>query len=118
MPLTSFQDLSRSEFLKASPSNPQSLDYVAARYKNLKWELRPEKTYRVSEQDRSNLPGIAFRMYGDVDYWWVIALFNGIIDPISDIAPPLVLLLPSQASINTFLSRSSRVNSDQNMVTF
>lgn len=117
MPLTSFQDLSRAEYLTYSRER-KTIDFVGARYKNIKWELRPEKSYRVSESDRANLPGIAHRMYGDVGYWWIIALYNGIVDPIGEIAPPLTLMLPSQASINTFLSRVNRTNSRQNLVTF
>lgn len=117
MPLTSFQDLSRVTYL-TTDQEQKHLDFVTARYKNMKWELRAEKLYRVSDRDRANLPGIAHRIYGDVGYWWIIALYNGIIDPINEIVPPLTLLLPSQASINTFLSRTNRSNSEKNLVTF
>jgi hypothetical protein len=39
-----------------------------------------------------------------VGYWWILGMYNGIIDPVADIRPPLTLGIPSLSSINTFLS--------------
>ena len=30
---------------------------------------------------------IAFKIYGDVQYWWVIALFNNVINPFEELTP-------------------------------
>lgn len=48
----------------------------------------------LTAEDRLDL--LAFRYYGDEDYWWVIALANRISDPFS-IVPGRTLRIPSEA---------------------
>jgi hypothetical protein len=102
---TSILDLNRSSYLRlgGTPKRP-GVDYLSAKYKNIKFTLTPKQSYTVSNSDMANAPGIAFSVYGDADYWWVICLFNGILNPITDFKPGMVLQLPTLADINAFLS--------------
>lgn len=103
--MASLIDLKRISYLIPSgTSRKPSLNYSSARYKNIKFLLQAQRTYLVKQGDACNLPGIAFKEYGDKDYWWVIGLYNGIIDPIQDLTPGTLLQLPSITDINTLLS--------------
>jgi hypothetical protein len=103
MALINFIDLNRATYITPTKKKDR-FDFVSARYKNMRWLLRHTETYEVTASDTANLPGIAFRVYGDVGYWWILGMYNGIIDPVADIRPPLTLGIPSLSSINTFLS--------------
>lgn len=88
-----------------------ALDYLKASYIDLKFSLPASKMFEVTEAFEANLPGIAHEVYNDVGLWWVIALYNGIIDPINDVVKGDKLRLPNLADINAFL------NADRNAAT-
>jgi hypothetical protein len=103
--MTTLVDLKRISYLTPSGStNKPSLNYLSAKYKNIKFLLQAERSYLVTSSDAANLPGIAHKVYGDKDYWWIIGLYNGIIFPESDLVPGMVLQLPSLTDINTLLA--------------
>lgn len=103
--MTTILNLDRRSYLQVGGTTKRpALDYMSAKYKNIKFVLNPTISYVVTSADAANLPGISFNVYGSRDYWWVIALCNGILDPISGLTPGLVLQLPTLADINAFLS--------------
>lgn len=92
------------------------LDFVNASYSNMKFVLTTSKVFVVTDAYESNLPGIAFTLYQDPGLWWVLAMYNGIIDPIDEIVTGLKLNVPDLAAINAFLDvntkqQASSVNS-------
>lgn len=98
-------DLNRTTYLEAGGvDGAPVLDYLSAKYKNLKFLLRARDTYLVTSSDACNLPGIAHKVYGDKNYWWVIGLYNGIIFPELDLTPGTTLQLPALADINALFS--------------
>lgn len=98
-------DLRRSSYLSTSQrGQTQSLDYLSAKYKNIRQILPAKQAYTLSMADYANAPGLAFRFYGDRNYWWVVCLYNGILDPITGFQPGDVIYLPSLADINALLS--------------
>lgn len=101
--MSTFIDLDRASYLKASVS-PDRLNYLSAQYKNLRFLVRPTQRYRITVFDTANAPGIADRVYGDKGYWWVVCQYAGILNPITEFTPGLVLNLPSLADLNTFLT--------------
>ncbi len=102
---TSVLTLNRRAYLtRTTSSSGTSLDYLSAKYKNIKDLLPAKQSYTLSDFDESNLPGLAYKFYGDTGYWWIIGLYNGIIDPISGLTPGTVLQLPSLADINSLLT--------------
>lgn len=48
---------------------------------------------------------VAFDMYGDVDYWWAIALANGLDQIPTDMVEGMVLRIPQKSYIDSFLSK-------------
>jgi hypothetical protein len=103
--MSSLVDLKRINYmtLGGSTKNPR-IDYLSAKYKNIRHLLPAVNTYVVTASDVANLPGIALNVYRDKDYWWVIGLYNGIIFPETDLVPGLVLQLPSLSDINSLLA--------------
>lgn len=98
-------NLTRRAYLKTGQQmNRRSLDYLSAKYINIKQILTPEQSYVVTQSDEANAPGLAFRFYGDRGYWWVLCLYNGILDPITGFEPGTVIQIPNLADINALLS--------------
>lgn len=44
---------------------------------------------------------LALDVYGDQDLWWVIPQRNGLEDPVFDMVPGLVLVVPSQITLKS-----------------
>lgn len=99
-------DLRRVTYMTTSTAkaSTQSLDYFSAKYLNIKNVLPVSQIYTLNLSDYANAPGLAFQFYGDTGYWWVICLYNGIIDPITGFQPGDTINLPSLADINALLS--------------
>lgn len=99
-------DLNRKTYVQTGgPEGSPVLDYLSAKYLNVKFLLRARDTYLVTSSDACNLPGIAHKVYGDKNYWWVIGLYNGIVFPETDLIPGTVLQLPALSDINALFSQ-------------
>jgi hypothetical protein len=103
-------DLRRVTYMKVSTQ--KTLNYMSAKYKNIKFLLEPQDSYQITSSDASNLPGLAHKFYGDKGYWWIIGLYNGILDPVTDLVPGTVIQLPSLTDINNLLSTGGDTASD------
>lgn len=104
--MASFVDLYRASYLKPSADSDR-LNYLSARYLNIRFMLTPSQEYVVTAKDEANSFGIAYNVYGDKSYWWVVCFYNGILNPITDIVPGRRLQLPSLADVNAFLTRQT-----------
>lgn len=69
-----------------------------------------EFSYQVKSEDVGNLDKIAAMYYGQGSetLWWIIALYNGIIDPSAEMKVGQVLRIPSQVAVASFVSRGPR----------
>lgn len=101
--MSAFIDLNRASYLKASESIDR-LNYLSAKYKNITFRIEPKQHFTVTHADTANAPGLAHLIYGDKGYWWVLCMYNGILDPLEEIAPGRMLKLPSLSDINNFLT--------------
>lgn len=101
--MSSFVELSRASYLRGSVS-PDRLNYLSAHYKNIRFRVPATQRYNVTAFDECNAPGIAYNVYGDKGYWWVVCQYAGINNPMTQFVPGLVLQLPSLADLNTFLT--------------
>lgn len=98
-------DYRRANFIPLSDDG-LSLDYLSSRYNSIGFLVYAGSTYRISQSDLANLPGIADRLYSDINLWWLLAMYNGIVDPINDLVVGLVLRVPTLSSIQEFLART------------
>ena len=62
---------------------------------------RPTTFYKVIEDDCGAMPRIlSLKLYGRVDWWFVIGKINGIEDWFNDLIPNQVLIVPDQLDIS------------------
>jgi hypothetical protein len=95
--------------------NTGYLDFFKSGYKNIRFNIVPIQQIQLTSSDAANLPGLAFRLYGDTSLWRALMAYNGLSDPISDIVVGIVLSVPSKADIIAYLSRQT--NNKQNSLT-
>lgn len=57
-------------------------------------------------QQKTFLPNLSVRMYGTSSLWWVIARFNGIIYPLSEIQVGTRLYIPNLSEISKEINKS------------
>ena len=55
--------------------------------------------YRVTTGDIKRLYRVSEKMYGTIEFWWIIALVNDIEDPFTDVTPGDLLLIPNVLEI-------------------
>lgn len=58
--------------------------------------------YRVTGEDDMRPDNISNKVYGTVEFWWVILLVNDINNPFTDIDPGTVLTIPNRIDIYNF----------------
>ncbi len=96
-------DFRRGNFIPLT-ADRMRLDFFNASYTDIKFALAPERHFVVTEGWEANLPGLADHLYGDINFWWILAQYNGIVDPITELKAGLVLGVPSKEDIITFLN--------------
>lgn len=76
------------------------------------WERRnfgaspTDLRYVVENKYEGRLDLIAYAFYGDPKLWWIIGQFNNILDPITEIVPGAVLIIPiKDRVISEFLNK-------------
>jgi hypothetical protein len=83
-------------------NNVKELDWL--NHTLSKFKLSHDENYyitSVSDVGRPDL--ISFKNYGgDVGYWWIICLVNGIQNPLTDITIGMKLKIPHILDINAF----------------
>ena len=60
--------------------------------------------YTVEDVYANRLDLIAATFYSESRYWWVIAQYNNILDPFSEISPGRILLIPTPSRLQLMLS--------------
>ena len=58
--------------------------------------------YRVTATDWMRPDKISYKVYGVVDFWWVICLVNNITSPLTELAEGVVLIIPNKLDIYKF----------------
>lgn len=73
----------------------------------------PEDIYHeVTEVDKSRLDLIAWQYYGNVNFWWVIAVVNDIYDPFTDLTPGTIIRIPNQSNVYEALRKYRKIEED------
>lgn len=72
----------------------------------LRESVTTSTVYEVSSAFENRAPSISYEVYGDEKYWWVICLFNGILDPTEDITVGLQLKIPDKSELDSYLSQN------------
>jgi hypothetical protein len=68
----------------------------------------PVSYYRVQGDDIMRPDLISYKVYGTVNYWWLLCFVNEIQNPLTDIEVGQLLKIPSQLDIYTFFKKYSK----------
>lgn len=63
--------------------------------------------YLVNDTDLMRPDMISYKMYGTVNYWWIICLVNNIFDPFNDLYVGQQLTIPNALDIFEFYRQYS-----------
>jgi hypothetical protein len=80
-------------------------------YKNLRFNVQPTQQYQLTVNDVANLPGMAYRFFGDTSLWRGLMSYNGLSDPLSDIQVGMVFRIPTKADLLAYLSATKNTAS-------
>jgi hypothetical protein len=83
-------------------------DYFSSAFKNIRFNVPINQQIQLTAADAANLPGLAFRYFGDTSWWRVILAFNGWSDPLSQVAAGVVMNLPTKAAVLQYLSSQTQ----------
>lgn len=86
-------------------------DWLGAGYVDLADNITQYDLYTVQDSDIGLPDGIAYRAYGNSNWWWVICDFNGIVDPFNDMTIGQVIKIPSLLEVTLFLQKIATVGS-------
>jgi hypothetical protein len=88
-------------------STGSNYDKFKSAYKNIRFNVQPTTQIQLTIQDLANLPGLAYRLYGDTSLWRALLAYNGLSDPLSDIAVGMTLKIPTKAAITAYVSKQA-----------
>jgi hypothetical protein len=96
-------------------STGDNYDIFSSAYKNIRFNVQTQTQYQLTATDMANLPGLSYRFFGDTSLWRGLMAFNGLSDPLSDIAIGVVLNVPTKSALLAYLS--SQQSTQQTPVT-
>jgi hypothetical protein len=90
-------------------------DIFRSGYKNIRFASQPNQQLQLDNSMAYNLPGLAFSLYGDSSLWYALMAYNGLNDPLTDIYPSLVILIPAKSDLINYISQTN--NPQQQTIT-
>lgn len=82
------------------------LDYLTSQLNDM--TLQPADFYRIDEVTAHRPDLISFRFYGNYNFGWLIAEFNGLLDPVADLYRGRVIKIPALDEYYQFYNRATR----------
>lgn len=79
----------------------QELDFLWNSLSNFLMEY-PSGYYRVEAIDLLRPDLISYKVYGTVEFWWIILLVNSIENPFVDLVEGMILEIPNKLDIYGF----------------
>lgn len=83
----------------------QVADLLSAAYNSIKTEILTFDYFTVTDSEAGLPDLIAKNFYDDENLWWVICLYNGIIDPLVDLTTGMRIKIPTLQATELFLTR-------------
>lgn len=82
-----------------------SLDTLSAAYEGLNDQNITYDTFQLTDSEVSQPDAVAYKFYGDSQLWWIICLFNGIVDPYTELQAGVKLKVPRLDEVLLYLTR-------------
>jgi len=71
---------------------------------------RPMSFHTVTDQDTKRPDMISFKIYGQTNFWWIIAKINNIEDLFNDLQEGQILRIPQREDIEDFYLQNRKKN--------
>ncbi len=102
----------RAQFVPVVTVNTRNGAYQMADWLNTSYlsrvpQLVLQEQYVLQAQDVPYPELLSYRKYGTTDFWWVLLMYNGIVDIINEMQPGSLWGIPTYSSIQNMLSGSS-----------
>ncbi len=91
-------------------------DVFRSAYKNIRFGVETTQQIQLTQEQAANLPGLAYQAYGDTSLFRALLAFNGLSDPISDVAVGLIFSIPTKADLNKYLTKQQNNPSNNTIV--
>jgi len=90
-------------YTKTQINNIKEIDYLSlSSFIKDKTNLKISK-YTIQQKDLGRLDLVSYKIYGSVDYWWLLADYNNIIDIEAELYVGMILDAPDLLSLyNTY----------------
>jgi hypothetical protein len=86
---------------KVTVDSTEELDFLWNSLSEFEMKYEPGY-YRVDDSDIPDPALISYKVYGDVGFWWIILLANGIENPLIELEPGMILKIPNKLDIYDF----------------
>lgn len=90
-------------------------DWLSSAYINLFDNIANYTQYQVTDSDLGTPDIIAYTVYGEEQYDWLIMDFNGIVDPYNDLYIGQILRIPDLQSAIAYLKQNTGINVTSNL---
>lgn len=99
--------MDRTKFFQVYYNEDEQVNELDYLYNNLsKLSLKyATSRYRVTESDLMRPDLISYKTYGNVNYWWVIMVINGVQNPLTDLVVGQMLLIPNENDLYDFMKK-------------
>lgn len=102
---------------KYSATRVDILDYLAASYTNMRQDVQSTVLHKVTENDATHPDLISFKYYEREDLWWIICMYNSIVNPLTELTVGKVLRIPNLVEVNNLLTQAEQQSSTSSVVT-
>jgi hypothetical protein len=94
--------MDRTDFYKiVAVDGINEFDYLNNSLSEFKTEY-PVRYYRLTSSDVMRPDLISWQFYQTVDFWWLVCYVNKIINPLRDLVPGQVIIIPNIMDIFNF----------------
>jgi len=99
--------MNRTNFYnKVTNDSIEEYDYLHNTLSEFKTEY-PIEYYRIEEGDLIRPDLISYKIYGTINFWWLIMMFNNIHDVFNEMQVGTLIKIPNQLDIYTFYKKYS-----------
>ena len=92
------------------------LDFLNAYYLDMFNQITVYTNFMITHSSEGRLDIISNKFYGIPDLWWIIGMYNGIINPIFEIKVGINLRIPDRNQVDTLLQISTQPSNSSTTV--
>lgn len=91
-------------------TNTGKLDFDILSFKFVnfnRWLLRQPSSYllhSVTQLEEGMLDLISYQYYGTEAYWWIIAVANNLLDPVTEVTFGKSLIIPTKNAVSAYIA--------------